>query len=131
MALANLTLGDLEAKATDIKVGGGTTAAHVDTNSFDIASIAKMIPAIARFGPTGKTEIDSGATFARGKASADGTVALAGVGLSMPEQKAPPLSNISGNVRLAGTSADLGPLTFNLGPQQATLKAHIDQFSRW
>ena len=78
MTLANVTLGDLEAKATDIKVGGGTIAAHVDTNSFDIASIAKMIPAIARYNPTGKTEIHSGATFARGKASADGTVALAG-----------------------------------------------------
>ena len=51
MTLANVTLGDLEAKATDIKVGGGTTAAHVDTNSFDIASIAKMIPAIAKYNP--------------------------------------------------------------------------------
>ena len=128
MTLANVTLGDLVAKATDIKVGGGTTAAHVDTNSFDIASIAKMIPALAKYSPTGKTEIHCGATIANGKATADGAVALAGVGLSIPDSKAPPLSNISGNVTLAGTSADVGPLTFNLGPQQATLKAHIDQF---
>src|SRR5580704_8196311 len=48
--------------------------------------------------------------------------------LSIPDQKVPPLSNLSGNITLAGTGADLGPLTFNLGAQQATLKAHVDQF---
>ena len=128
VTLANITLGDLEAKATNIKIGGGTTAAHVDTNNFDIASLAKMIPALSKYNLAGKTEIHTGVTLVQGKASADGTVALAGVGLSIPDQKAPPLSNLSGNIKLAGTSADVGPLTFNLGAQQATLKSHIDQF---
>jgi uncharacterized protein involved in outer membrane biogenesis len=128
LTLANITLGDLEAKATNIKVGGGTTAAHIDTNNFDIASLAKMIPALGKYNLAGKTEIHTGVTLVNGKASADGTVALAGVGLSIPNQKAPPLSNISGNIQLAGTSAEVGPLTFNLGAQQATLKSHIDQF---
>ncbi len=128
VTLANVTLGDLEAKATDIKIGGGTTAAHVDTNNFDLAALAKMIPALSKYNLAGKTEIHTAATLAKGKASADGTVALAGVGLSIPDQKAPPLSNVSGNIKLAGTSADVGPLTFNLGAQQATLKSHIDQF---
>jgi uncharacterized protein involved in outer membrane biogenesis len=128
VTLANITLGDLEAKATDIKIGGGTTAAHVDTNNFDIASLAKMIPVLGKYNLAGKTEIHTGVTLVNGKTSADGTVALAGVGLSIPDQKAPPLSNISGNIKLAGTSADVGPLTFNLGAQQATLKSHIDQF---
>jgi len=126
--LATVTLGDLEAKATDIKVGRGTTAAHVDTNNFDIASLAKIVPALANYNLAGKTEIHAGATLERGKVSADGTLALAGVGFSISDQKAPPLSNISGNIRLAGTGADIGPLTFNLGAQQATLKSHIDQF---
>jgi uncharacterized protein involved in outer membrane biogenesis len=128
VTLANVTLGDLEAKATDIKVDGGTTAAHVDTNSFDIASLTRIIPPLARYHLAGKTEIHTAASFANHKASADGTVALAGVGFSIPDQKLPPLSNISGNIQLAGTSADVGPLTFNLGAQQATLKSHIDQF---
>ena len=128
VTLANITLGDLEAKATDIKVGGGTTAAHVDTNDFDIASLAKIVPALGKYNPSGKTEIHTAATVAHDKVSADGTVALAGVGLMLPDQKAPPLSNISGNIKLAGTSADVGPLTFNIGAQQATLKSHIDQF---
>jgi AsmA protein len=128
VTLANVTLGDLEAKATDIKVGGGTTAAHVDTNNFDLAALAKMIPALGKYNLTGKTEVHTAATLANGKAAADGTVALAGVGLLMPDQKASPLSNINGNIKLAGTTADVGPLTFNLGAQQATLKSHIDQF---
>jgi uncharacterized protein involved in outer membrane biogenesis len=128
VTLANVTLGDLEAKATDIKVGGGTTAAHIDTNNFDIASLAKIIPALGKYNLAGKTEIHAGATLEHRKLSADGTVALAGVGFSIPDQKLPPLSNISGNIQLAGTGADLGPLTFNLGAQRATLKSHIDQF---
>ncbi len=128
VTLANVTLGDLEAKAANIKVGGGTTAAHVDTNNFDIASLAKTIPALGKYNLAGKVEIHADAALAEGKVSADGTVALAGVGLSLPDQKAPPLSNLSGDVKLTGTSADIGPLTFNLGAQQATLKSHVDQF---
>ena len=128
VTLANITAGDLEAKATDIKIGRGTTAAHVDTNNFDVASLAKMIPVLGKYNLAGKTEIHSAATLANGKASADGTVALAGVGLSLPDQKALPLSNLNGNIKLEGTGAEVGPLTFNLGAQNATLKSHIDQF---
>src|ERR1700689_1269221 len=126
--LADVTLGDLDAKATNIKLGHGTTAARVDTNNFDIASLAKTIPALAKYNAAGKAEIHTDATVERSKLSANGTVALAGVGLSIPDQKVPPLSNLSGNITLAGTGADIGPLTFNLGAQQATLKAHVDQF---
>ncbi|HEY9157713.1 AsmA family protein [Candidatus Binatus sp.] len=128
VTLANVTLGDLEAKAANIKVGGGASAARIDTNNFDIASIAKMIPALGKFSLEGKTEIHTDATLERGKLSADGTVALADVGLSIPDQKAPPLSHLSGNIKLTGTSADIGPLAFNLGASQATLKSHVDQF---
>src|SRR5208282_6071854 len=128
LTLANVTLGDLDAKATNIKFGQGTTAARVDTNNFDIASLAKTIPALAKYNAAGKAEIHTDATVERSKLSANGTMALAGVGLSIPDQKVPPLSNLSGNITLAGTGADLGPLTFNLGAQQATLKAHVDQF---
>src|SRR3984885_7724906 len=54
LALADVTLGDLDAKPTNIKVGGGTTAARVDTNNFDIASLAKTIPALAKYNAAGK-----------------------------------------------------------------------------
>jgi uncharacterized protein involved in outer membrane biogenesis len=128
VTLANVTLGDLEAKVTNIKLGGGTTAAHVDTNNFDVAAIAKMVPALGKYNLGGKAEIHTGVTVAGGNPSANGTVALADVGLSMPDQKAPPLSHLSGNIRLIGTGADVGPLTFNLGAQQATMKSHVERF---
>ncbi len=128
VSLANVALDDLAMKATDIKVGGGTTSARVDTNSFDLASLAKVIPALGKYTLSGKSEIHSDVTIADGKPSAHGTVSLADVGLSEPDQKAPPLSHLSGNVKLAGTGADVGPLTFNLGAAQATLSSQVDRF---
>jgi uncharacterized protein involved in outer membrane biogenesis len=126
--LANLTLGDLAIKATNIKVGGGTTSARIDTNSFDLASLAKVLPALGKYSLDGKSEIHTDVMIAGGKPSAHGTVSLVDVGLSQPHQKTPPLSHLGGNIKLSGTSADLGPLTFNLGASQATLKSHVDQF---
>src|SRR5208282_860951 len=79
VTLADVTLGDLEAKAANIKVGGGTTAARIDTNSFDIGALAKMVPALGKYNPVGKTEIHADATIEHGNATANGTVALAGV----------------------------------------------------
>ncbi len=130
VALANVTLGDLEMKAANIKAGGAATVARIDTNKFDVASIAKIIPALGKYSLGGKTEIHTDAALEDGKASANGTVALADVGLSVAGQKAPPLSHLSGNIKLTGTSAEIGPLTFNLGASQATatLKSHVDQF---
>jgi uncharacterized protein involved in outer membrane biogenesis len=129
VTLANVTLGDLEMKAANIKVGAAT-AARIDTNNFDLASIAKMIPALGKFSLAGQTEIHSDVTIEGGKASADGTVALADCGFSIPGEKTPPLGHLNGNIKLTGTSADVGPLTFNLGASQATatLKSHVDQF---
>ena len=128
VTLANLALGDLAIKATNIKVGGGATSARVDTNSFDLASLAKVLPALGKYNLSGKSEIHSDVTIARGKPSANGTVSLVDVGLSQPDSKTPPLSHLSGNIKLIGTSADVGPLTFSLGASQATLNSHVDQF---
>jgi len=40
----------------------------------------------------------------------------------------PPLNRLGGNIKLTGASADVGPLTFNMGESQATLKSHVGQF---
>jgi len=128
LTIANVILGDLEAKAANIKVGGGTTAARIDTNNFDIASLAKMIPALGKYNLEGRTEIHADAALAGGKVSASGTVALSDVGLSIADRKAPPLSGLSGSIKLKGTSAEVGPLTFKLGGAQATLKSRVEQF---
>ena len=127
VTLANVALGDLALKATNIKIGGPTSA-HVDTNTFDLASLAKVLPALGKYSLDGKSEIHTDVTIARGKPSANGTVSLVDVGFSQPDNKTPPLSHVNGNIKLSGTSADVGPLTFNLGAANATLKSHVDQF---
>jgi uncharacterized protein involved in outer membrane biogenesis len=126
--VANVTLGDLAMKASNIKIGGGTTSARIDTNSFDLGSLAKVLPSLGKYSLNGKSEIHSDVIIASGKPSAHGTVSLVDVGLSQPDQKTPPLSHLGGNIKLDSTSADVGPLTFNLGASQATLKSHVDQF---
>ncbi len=129
VTLANLALGDLAIKATNIKFGGGMTSARVDTNSFDLASLSKVLPALGKYALSGKSEIHSDVTIAGGgKPSLNGVVSLADVGLSQPESKTPPISHLSGNIKLDGARADVGPLTFNLGATQATLKSHVDRF---
>ncbi len=128
VTLANVTLGYLEAKAANIRVGGGMTAARIDTNNFNVASIAQMIPALAKYSLHGAAEIHSDVAITGGKVSADGTVALADAGFSVPDQNASPLRVLNGIIKLTGTSADVGPLTFYLGGSEVMLKSHVDRF---
>jgi uncharacterized protein involved in outer membrane biogenesis len=123
--LAEVTLGDMDLKATNIEFGGGTTSARIDTNNFDLAAIGKLVPILAKYDVSGKAELHTDVALAGGKPSANGTVGLTGVGLAIPNQKAPPLSGLSGTIKLAGNSAEAGPLTFNLGAARATLSSHV------
>jgi uncharacterized protein involved in outer membrane biogenesis len=129
IALAQVTLDTLDLKATKIAFGGGSFSSRIDTNQFDIGSLAKLAPAAAKLGVTGKTEIHSDVTVADGKPSANGVVSLSGVTIPKPGAQAGggnSVSNVTGDIKLAGTAADIGPLTLNLGAANATLKAHAD-----
>jgi len=121
---AKLALGDVDLTATGIKFERGTFSGKIDTNRFDIASLAKLAPSAARLGITGKIEIHSQVSFADGRASANGVVTLAGIAIPRPEQGGTAISDLSGDIKLAGSSADVGPLAFKLGAASATLTAH-------
>jgi uncharacterized protein involved in outer membrane biogenesis len=123
--LAEVTLGDLDLKATNIQSGGGATSARIDTNSFDLAAAAKLVPTLAKYDVSGKAELHTDVALAGGRPVANGTVGLTGVGVAIPNQKAPPLSALSGTIKLSGNTADAGPLTFNLGNARATVTSHI------
>ncbi|MDB5107394.1 MAG: hypothetical protein JWM69_335 [Candidatus Binatus sp.] len=125
---ADLTLGEVNLKAGNIRVGGGQTSARIDSNSFDLAPIGKIVPALGKYGLTGKSEIHSDVAFANGKPSANGTISLADVGMNQPDQKTPPVSHVTGVIKMNGSSADVGPIAFNLGGSQATIKSHVAQF---
>jgi uncharacterized protein involved in outer membrane biogenesis len=123
--LAEVTLGDMDLKATNIQFGAGATSARIDTNSFDLAAIGKLVPMLAKYDVSGKAELHTDVALAGGRPTANGTVGLTGVGVAIPNQKAPPLRGLSGTIKLEGNSADAGPLTFNLGAARATLTSHV------
>ncbi|MGO9606837.1 MAG: AsmA family protein [Candidatus Binataceae bacterium] len=125
LSIGEVKLGDLDLKATNIKFAAGQFRARIDTNRFDIASLAALAPAASKLGISGASELHADVVLAGGKPSADGVVTLAGVTIPRPGQGAA-ISDLNGDIKLAGTAADIGPLAFKLGAGQATLKAHSD-----
>jgi len=123
---ATIVLADLNLDATAIKFGAASFSGKIDTNRFDIASLAALAPTAAKYGVTGKGEIHSEVAYAGGKASASGVVTLAGVTLPRPGQGGTAVSDLGGDIKLNGTAADIGPLAFKLGTGRATLSAHSD-----
>ncbi len=123
---ANLTLADLQAKLTDIVLAAGSVSAHVDTNRFDLGPIAALIARARPYNPTGAAEIHTGVSITKSKPVLIGTVILSNVTAAMPNGKTPPVSDLSGAIRLAGNTAQLGPLTFKLGSGNVQLQASAD-----
>ncbi len=139
---AAVTLADLDLKATNIVLKPGAASARIDTNRFDLAALAKLSPDAAKYNPRGAAELHSAVAIANGKPTLDGNVALSGVNVDVPGGKAPPVGNLSGTIKLAGQSANAGPLTFTVGtvghgrltaaaqsiqPLAATYQLNIDQ----
>ncbi|HUO04039.1 MAG TPA: AsmA family protein [Candidatus Binataceae bacterium] len=123
---ANITLADMQVKASDIKMAGSAIGAHADSNSFDLGSIGRLVPMLGAYNLSGKSEFHTNVHIGGGAPSANGTVTLSNAGFSAPERKAPPLSNVNGAIKLTGTTADAGPITFNLGAASGTVTSHID-----
>ncbi len=122
---AEVTLSDLQLKATKVSPLGGFSG-RIDTNRFDLGSLAKVLPALASSNVTGQAEIHTDAEFVGGKLTANGMVALAQVAVSRPGQATPVLSNLGGEIKLNGTAADAGQLKFDLGSGHATLEGHAE-----
>jgi len=123
---AKVALADLQANLTDIDIAKGGLRARVDTNRFDVAPIARMIARAQRYNPTGAAEVHTAVTFMDSKPKLSGTVALTNVNAAEPNGKTPPISDLNGTIRIAGNTANAGPLTFKLGSGSAQLQASID-----
>ncbi len=127
VSFANVTLGALKLKATKITFGGGEFSGRIDTNRFDIAQVAKLSPAAAKLGVTGMAEIHTNVRYSTGsQPAANGTVTLANVTVPRPGGQGVAVSGLSGDIRLRGAAADIGPLSFQLGSGRATLKGHAE-----
>jgi uncharacterized protein involved in outer membrane biogenesis len=124
---AQVALADLSLKATKIKFGGGNFSGRIDTNRFDIASVAALSPAASKLGIAGNAEIHTDIARTGGQPTANGVVTLAGVTIPRSGHGGgTAISNLNGDIKLAGSAADVGPLAFKLGKGSATLKAHAN-----
>jgi len=110
---ATLTLGDLNLKAGQIQPGPNLSA-RVDSNRFDLAAMGKMLVALSKYNASGKAEIHALVKVVQKKPEVNGVVTLASVTVTPPGQRAI-VGGLTGDIKLAGTSAVAGPLTFNLG----------------
>lgn len=122
-------LAGLELTAGDIAVASGSVSARVDTNRCDLASLGKLVAAMNKYQASGAAEAHLKVKAASGAMpDVNGTVSLAGVTVKPATGAAPPVGNLTGDVRIAGQSADIGPLTFNLGSGRAQLSAKARSF---
>lgn len=125
IAQATVRLGTLDAKASRVQLGAsGAMSARIDTNRFALAPIAKMVPALKKYGPAGDAEIHADVAITDGKPSGKGTATVANVSVTRSGERKPMISGLSGDIRLNGNAADLGPFTFALGPSRATASVH-------
>ncbi|HKV53075.1 MAG TPA: AsmA-like C-terminal domain-containing protein [Candidatus Binataceae bacterium] len=122
---ADLTLAALKAKIRDVNLNKSNLAAHVDTNSFDLASVAKTLTAAGKYNPTGHAEIHANVSIVNHQPSLTGDMMLTDVNAAMPGNVSTMASGCSGPIRMTGNSAKVGPLSFNLGSQPARIAAEV------
>jgi hypothetical protein len=121
--LATFTLAALDLKAADIAIDGGNFAARVDSNNFDLGGLAKILTVAQKYNPGGSAEIHANLSVAGKKPSVRGTLTLASVNVALPGGKAPPVGDLNGTIKMTGNSANVGPLSFNVGSGHAKLEA--------
>jgi hypothetical protein len=86
--------------------------------------MAKMLPTLQKYDASGHAEIHSDVQVANKQPRAHGTISLADVSLSRPDDNRSLVNNLSGDIKLNGNAADAGPLKFDLGSGHATATLH-------
>jgi uncharacterized protein involved in outer membrane biogenesis len=124
---AALTLGDLNVQAGQIQFGADTMSARLNSNRFDLASLGKMLTPLSKYNASGKAELHALVKVANKKPEVDGVVTLASVTL-VPPGKPALLRGLTGDIKMAGKSAVVGPLTFDLGSGHGRLEAYAQSF---
>ncbi len=120
---AALTLGDLNLQAGQIQLAADTMSARLNSNRFDLASLGKMVTPLSKYNASGKAELHALVKVANKKPEVDGVVTLASVTL-VPPGKPALLRGLTGDIKMAGKTAVVGPLTFDLGSGHGRLEAY-------
>jgi len=119
---AKIKLADFQARLTDLRLGNGSFSAKVDTNRFNLAPLAKMAAALAKYELSGSSEAHLVVASAAPVPRASGSIALAGVGFKVEGSTLPGVTGLTGTIRLDGNSATLEPANFALGSSHASLQ---------
>jgi uncharacterized protein involved in outer membrane biogenesis len=119
----DLRLADLTVTATDIVLRKGKLAARIESNRFDLASLAPIVTIARKYNPRGAVEAHARLAISDHKPSLDGTVVLSKVNVTLPDRPTMPVSDLSGTIRMAGNTAHAGPVSLNVGSSRATLQA--------
>ena len=120
---AEFELATLQAKASNLIFEKGNLAARIDTNNFDVAGVGEVLTLAQKYNPTGNAEIHTTLRLANHQPSATGTVTLTKINASLPGSTTPPVSDLTGIIQMAGNSANVGPISFNLGSNPARFQA--------
>jgi uncharacterized protein involved in outer membrane biogenesis len=129
VARTKVTLGDADIQADDVTIADGDVGATVKTNRFNVESLTTVLPALVEYGASGQVQVDAKVRVTGGKAFATGGVDLAKISLSRPGQSGAFVSGLTGPVKLKGSAAEVGPLSFKLGSSPATLSANARSLS--
>ncbi len=130
IASANLKLSDLELTASRFSVGGPQPlSAQIDSNSFNLANLAPMLPAAAGYGLAGMSEVHGSATLDNGGPTFDATVTLKQVGLKLGPALASAITDLNGTIRFTPGREVISPTSFSIGSAHANLEGQVDSTS--
>lgn len=124
---ADLTLGDLQARITDVDFGPAGWQAKVATNSFELHPLSKILAAAQPYLLSGHAQANLQIITPQDKQpSARGTVKLQGVSFKSQGAKSPKLTGLDAVVELAGNQAKLERATFKVGATSGWLTGRAD-----
>lgn len=123
---AKIKLADLRARLSELSFGGDSWSAKVDTNRFDLAPLAKMAAALAKYALSGSGEAHLVVASANPAPRAKGTIELAGVGFKVEDSDLPGITGLTGAVHADGNTATLEPTNFNLGSARASMQGQAE-----
>jgi hypothetical protein len=131
IASANLKLGDLELTASRFSVGGPKPlSAQIDSNSFNLANLAQMLPAVAGYGLAGMSEIHGSATLDNSGPIFDATVMLKQVGMKWGPVWPSGITDLNGTIRLVQGREVIDLTSFSIGSGgHASLEGRINSMS--
>ncbi len=125
---ASVQLGDLEANVRKIDFGHRYLSATIDTNRFDIGSLARMLPALQKYSAAGQMEVNGDLILRNNLPQANGTLSFFKVSLSRPGDHKALIDNLAGEVRLKGRRRRRRPaqIRSRRGPCDAHRRCPLD-----